>query len=131
MFSSVRPSGPYPARLPCPWECSSKNTGGGCHFFLQEICLTQGLNPCLLRLLHWQADSLPLNHSDVVKTPLHSVLGETTRIIPTRPKVPVRAGSQRLRTSSPSFRGICSLSFWGPYLSWVSSCPSFLRSQPE
>jgi len=23
---------------------------------------TQGLNPCLLGLLHWQADSLPLSH---------------------------------------------------------------------
>ena len=28
----------------------------GCHFLLQEILLTQGLNP---HLLHWQADSLP------------------------------------------------------------------------
>ena len=27
-----------------------------CHFLLQEIFLTQGLNP---HLLHWQADSLP------------------------------------------------------------------------
>ena len=25
----------------------------GCHALLQEICLTQGLNPCLLHLLHW------------------------------------------------------------------------------
>ena len=33
-----------------------------CHFFLQEIILTQGLNPQLLHLLHFQADSLPLNH---------------------------------------------------------------------
>ena len=31
----------------------------GCHFLLQGIFLTQGLNP---RLLHWQADSLPLCH---------------------------------------------------------------------
>ena len=29
----------------------------GCHFLLQGIFLTQGSN---LRLLHWQADSLPL-----------------------------------------------------------------------
>ena len=39
-----------------------KNTELGCHFFLQGISLTQGLNPHLLCLLHWQADSLPLNH---------------------------------------------------------------------
>ena len=32
----------------------------GCHVLLQGICPTQGLNLCLLYLLHWQADSLPL-----------------------------------------------------------------------
>ena len=32
----------------------------GYHFLLQGIFLTQGLNPRLLRLLHWQAGSLPL-----------------------------------------------------------------------
>ena len=36
-----------------------KNTGVGCHFLLQGIFLTQGLNPYLL---HWQVDSLPLSH---------------------------------------------------------------------
>ena len=30
----------------------------GCHFLLQGIFLIQGSNPCLLHLLHWQADSL-------------------------------------------------------------------------
>ena len=39
-----------------------KNTGVGCHFLLQGIFPTQGSNLCLLRLLHWQADSLPLSH---------------------------------------------------------------------
>ena len=39
----------------------SKNTGVSCHFLLQEIFLTQGSNPCLLRLLKWQVDSLPLS----------------------------------------------------------------------
>ena len=33
-----------------------------CHFLLQGIFPTQGLNPRLLSLLHWQADSLPLHH---------------------------------------------------------------------
>ena len=32
----------------------------GWHFPLQGIFLTQGSNPCLLCLLHWQAGSLPL-----------------------------------------------------------------------
>ena len=38
---------------------SSKNTGAGCHFFLQGVFLTQGSNR---HLLHWQADSLPPSH---------------------------------------------------------------------
>ena len=37
-----------------------QNTGVGCHFRLQGIFPTQGLNQSVLRLLHWQADSLPL-----------------------------------------------------------------------
>ena len=44
----------------CPWDFPCKNTGVGCHFLLQRIIPTQGSNPRLLRLLHWQADSLPL-----------------------------------------------------------------------
>ena len=33
----------------------------GCHFLLQGIFLTQGLNPGLLHLLHWLAGSFLLN----------------------------------------------------------------------
>ena len=47
-------------RLLCPWDSSGKNTGESCHFLLQGIFPTQGSNPCLLCLLHWQMDSLPL-----------------------------------------------------------------------
>jgi len=39
-----------------------KNTGVGCHFLLQGIFPTQGSNLSLPRLLHRQADSLPLRH---------------------------------------------------------------------
>ena len=46
--------------LLCPWDSPGKDTGAGFHFLLQEIFPTKGLNLCLLRLLHWQADSLPL-----------------------------------------------------------------------
>ena len=46
----------------CPWKFSGKNTGVGCHFLLQGIFPTQRLNPHLLCLLHWQAESLPLHH---------------------------------------------------------------------
>ena len=58
----------------CVWLCDPMNCSppgssvqgivqqecwSGCHFLLQGIFLTQGLNLCLLRVLHWQADSLP------------------------------------------------------------------------
>ena len=44
MSNSLRPRGLQPARLLCPWDFPGKNTGVGCHFLLQEIFLTQGLN---------------------------------------------------------------------------------------
>ena len=37
-----------PARLLCPWDSLGKNTRVGCHFLLQGIFPTQGLNPGLL-----------------------------------------------------------------------------------
>ena len=40
-------------------DSPGKNTGVGCQFLLQGIFPNQGLNPCLLHLLHWQAGSLP------------------------------------------------------------------------
>ena len=42
-------------------ECSpGKNTGVGCHALLQGIFPTQGSNPHLLQVLHWQVGSLPV-----------------------------------------------------------------------
>ena len=49
----------WPASILCPWDFPGKNTGVVSLFLLQEIFLTQGSNLCLL---HWQEDSLPLNH---------------------------------------------------------------------
>ena len=43
-----------------PWDFPGRDTGVGWHVLLQEIFPTQGPNPHLLRLLYWQADSLPL-----------------------------------------------------------------------
>ena len=57
---TVRPHGLWPAGLLCPWGSLGKKTAVGCHALLQGTFLTQGLNLGLLRLLHWQADSLPL-----------------------------------------------------------------------
>ena len=43
-----------------PGASPGKNTRLGYHTLLQGIFLTQGSNPHLLFLLHWQAGSLPL-----------------------------------------------------------------------
>ena len=58
--SSLRPHGLQTTKLLCPWDSPDKNTGVGCHALLQGIFLTQGSNPYLLHLPHWQAGSLPL-----------------------------------------------------------------------
>ena len=59
MSNSLRPYGLWPTSLLCPWDSPGKNTGLGCCSLLQGIAPTQGPNPCLLCLLHWQVDSLP------------------------------------------------------------------------
>ena len=51
-----RAHGLQPARLLHPWDSPGRNTAAGCHFLLQGIFPTQGLNPSRLRR---QADSLP------------------------------------------------------------------------
>ena len=43
---------------PLSMDSPGKNTGVGCHALLQGIFLSQGSNPCLLHLPHWQAGSL-------------------------------------------------------------------------
>ena len=55
------------ARLLHPWDFSGRNTGMGCHFLLQGIFLTPGLNLCLLNcrqilysLIH-QGTSIQIN----------------------------------------------------------------------
>ena len=44
---SLRPHGLYPSRLLHPWNFPGKSTGVDCHFLLQGIFWTQGLNPGL------------------------------------------------------------------------------------
>ena len=56
MSYSLQPHGLWPIRIVYPWSFPGKNTGVGCHFLLQTIFPTQGLNSHLLHLLHWQMD---------------------------------------------------------------------------
>ena len=57
---TLQPCQSEPIRLLCPWDSPGKNAGVHCHALLHGIFLTQGLNPCLLSLLHWWTGSLPL-----------------------------------------------------------------------
>ena len=54
---SFRTHGLEPSGLLCSCDFSSKNTGVGYHHLLQGTFPTQGSNPCLLCLLHWQVGS--------------------------------------------------------------------------
>ena len=53
---------PWSVARQAPLSMEFPNTGVDCHFLLQMIFLSQGLNPRLLLLLTWQVDSLPLSH---------------------------------------------------------------------
>ena len=75
--NSLRPHRLQPTRLPRPWDSPGKNTGVGCQALLQEIFPTQGSNPHLLCLLHWQLGSLPLTPPEKPKPFLitHNFMG--------------------------------------------------------
>ena len=71
MSDSLRPHGPEPTKLLCPWKFSGKNTAVSCHFLLQRIFLSQRLSlsllcvSCIVRLLlydwtTWEAPRLHL-----------------------------------------------------------------------
>ena len=72
-------------RLLCPSDSPGKYTGVGCHALLQGIFSTQGSNPCLLCLLHYQAESLPLAPSGKPSEKIHSL-----NVHFTHPRSPLR-----------------------------------------
>ena len=80
----LRPHGLYPTRLLCPWGFPGNNTGVGCHFLLQGVFLTQGSNPRLFHLLHWQVDSLPLCHLESPLVIYNFLAGSKHRPFPQR-----------------------------------------------
>ena len=63
-----------PVRILCPWDSPGKDTGGECHALLQGIFLTQGLNPHLLRLLHWRRILYPWANREATPCPSASGL---------------------------------------------------------
>ena len=62
LCNRTRCSPPGSSRQGEAWNFPSKNTAVGCHLLLQGIFPTQGSNPHLLCLLHWQVDCLPPRH---------------------------------------------------------------------
>ena len=63
---SLQPHGLKPTRLLCPWDFPGKNTRVGCHFLLQEIFPTHGLNP---GLLHCRQMLYHLSHQAISSIP--------------------------------------------------------------
>ena len=70
-------------------DSPGNNIGVDCHGFLQGIFPTQGSNPHLLCLLHWQAGSLPLAPRG---TPSESLGGAVTPIAFLAPSFTVGPG---------------------------------------
>ena len=72
-------SPPVAPGLPCPWDFPGKNTGVGCHSFLQGIFLTQGFNLGLLHcrqiLHHLSHQRNPLSDISFAKNFFRSVIG--------------------------------------------------------
>ena len=90
-----------PKSLQMVTEAATKNTGVGCYFLLQGIFPTQGSNPHLLCLLHWQVNSLLLSHQG---SPKHSLgAWKNTQ----RPRGEART-PQRRNNSPPQFSTIFS-----------------------
>ena len=71
MSNSLRPHGPQPTRLFCPWNFSGKSTGVGCHTLLQEIFPNPEIKPESPAL---QMDSLPLAPSRKPQINKHMLL---------------------------------------------------------
>ena len=68
-FSVRLLASPWTTRLRHPWDFPGKNTGVGCHFLLQGIFPTQGLN---LGLLHCRQTLYHLSHQGSKLKPTRS-----------------------------------------------------------
>ena len=64
LYDPVQPRELQPASPLCPWDFPGKNSGAGCHFLLQGIFLTQGLN---LGLLHYRPILYHLRHQGLIE----------------------------------------------------------------
>ena len=114
------------------WDFPGKNTGVSCHVLLQGIFPTQGSNPHLLNLLHWQVGSLPLAPPGKPGTRFSSV--QSSRSVVSDSLRPHELQHTRPPCPSPTpgvYSNSCPLSQWcHPTISSsvvpFSSCPQYL-----
>ena len=72
-------------RLLRPWHFPGKSTGVGCHFLLQEIFPTQGMNPGLPSCRKMLLPSEPLGKSVYVNHPKTNQPNEATPMLSSKP----------------------------------------------
>ena len=108
-----------PGRLLCPWDFAGMNIGVDCHSLLQGIFQTQGSNPHLLRLLHWQVDFLPLAPPDPAITLLDLNPRDENFCLHKNLYIIVHSSfihnSQKLKTAKMSFNRIIKQTLICPY----------------
>ena len=97
------PMDKQPARLLCPWDSPGTHTGAGCHLLLQGTFPTQRQNLCLLRLLHWEVDSLPLYHCAPWEAPVSSGALVITHRHENRSPIPSEAWFKSIRCRQALF----------------------------
>ena len=73
------------AKLPCPWNFPGKNTRGDCHFLLQGIFPTQGLNLHVLHLKHCRQ----ILYHWVMRSPTPGLLQSNLLLPPLPPAAPL------------------------------------------
>ena len=70
----------YNRQAPLSMQFSQKSILD-CHFLFEGIFPTQGSNLCLLHLLHWQADSLPLSHLGILQNRRQALIKQSHQSI--------------------------------------------------
>ena len=134
-FLTLQSHGLQPTRLLCSWDSLGRNTGVGCRALLQGIFPTQGSNLPLLRLLHWQARSLPLaplwealiSHTPIQNRKFTKKKCEDASLAPGHRAGRVKAVLSQTQRSSTEDRSLClnSSPTCDPSFSLVLRLPTF------
>ena len=84
-----------------PWDFPGKSTGVGCHFLLQEIFPTQGLNP---GLPHCRQTLYRLSHqgSQQKKITINKIKAEYTRVATNLKNIQATPAAQFQKNKQPN-----------------------------